>query len=243
LSRAKVWFIGGGPGPPDLLTIRGARAIAEADIIIWGTRFLMEETVTECARSDAELVPWPPASMSDLLAAYDRAKADDLVVARLVGGDPAVYVSMGEEIDRVRQLGLPFEVVPGVGTLSAAAAALGGELATARTPESLVVTSPLAEIENLAGPPLTAAIYMAGRSRDELQSRLLASGYPEQTPCAIVFGASWGHQDVILCHLDQLEANLEELAMQADPELVERQTLVLAGPTVPEAPIRGPRDI
>lgn len=83
MSRAKVWFVGGGPGAPDLLTVRAARVMAEADIVIWGAALLTEAVVADHARAGAELMPWPPATMADIYAAYDRAKAQDLVVARL----------------------------------------------------------------------------------------------------------------------------------------------------------------
>jgi precorrin-4/cobalt-precorrin-4 C11-methyltransferase len=226
LSRRKVWFIGAGPGAPDLLTVRGARAIAEADIVIWGANLVMEEAVTENARSGADLIPWPPATMDEILGAYDRARDRDLVVARLVGGDPAIYVDMSEEIDRARALELPFEIVPGVGALSAAAAALGGEVVTARTERSLLISSPKAAIEELADPGETVAVYMTGKESTGLQERLLAAGYPPGTPCAIVNRATWPDQAVVRCRLDELQSLLEG-------QRNERQTLLLDGPGVP----------
>jgi precorrin-4/cobalt-precorrin-4 C11-methyltransferase len=226
LSRRKVWFIGAGPGAPDLLTVRGARAIAEADVVIWGANLVMEEAVTDNARADAELIPWPPATMAEILAAYDRARDEDLVIARLVGGDPAVYVDMGEEIERARDQGIPFEIVPGVGALSAAAAALGGEVVTARTERSLLISSPKAAIEELADPGETVAVYMTGKESTGLQERLLAAGYPPGTPCAIVNRATWPDQAVVRCRLGELESLLGE-------ERTRRQTLLLVGPGVP----------
>jgi precorrin-4/cobalt-precorrin-4 C11-methyltransferase len=226
MSRRKVWFIGAGPGAPDLLTVRGARAIAEADIVIWGANLVMEEAVTENARSGADLIPWPPATMDEILGAYDRARDRDLVVARLVGGDPAIYVDMSEEIDRARALELPFEIVPGVGALSAAAAALGGEVVTARTERSLLISSPKAAIEELADPGETVAVYMTGKESTGLQERLLAAGYPPGTPCAIVNRATWPDQAVVRCRLDELQSLLEG-------QRNERQTLLLVGPGVP----------
>jgi precorrin-4/cobalt-precorrin-4 C11-methyltransferase len=226
VTRAKVWFIGAGPGAPGLLTVRGARAIGEADIVIWGANLVMEEAVSENAAPDAELIPWPPATMEDILAAYDRALEHDQVIARLVGGDPAIYVDMSEEIERARDLGIPFEIVPGVGALSAAAAALGGEVVTAQTDRSLLISSPKAAIEELADPGETVAVYMTGKQRAGLQGRLLAAGYQPGTPCAIVNRVTWPDQTVVRCRLDELESLLER-------ERSERQTLLLVGPGVP----------
>lgn len=226
MRRARVWFIGAGPGAPDLLTVRAARAIAEANIVIWGVNLVMEEAVTQNARPDAELIPWPPGTMGEILDAYERARARDLVIARLVGGDPAIYVDMSEEIERARDLGIPFEIVPGVGALSAAAAALGGEVVTAQTDRSLLISSPTAAIEELADPGETVAVYMTGKQRAGLQGRLLATGYQPGTPCAIVNRVTWPDQTVVRCRLDELESLLER-------ERSERQTLLLVGPGVP----------
>ena len=221
MSRAKAWFLGGGPGAADLLTVRAARAIAEADIVIWGARLVMEEAVTENARPDAELLPWPPATMDELLEAYSRAKSDDLVVARLVTGDPAVYVDMEQELDRVRSLGLDHEIVPGVGALSAAAALLGSELVTAHTDGSLLITSPKAPLEQLADPREATAVFMAGKERD-LQERLIAAGYSPSAPCAVISHATWPEELVVRGQVDQLDSILAD-------ERHDRQTIVLVG--------------
>lgn len=226
MSRAKAWFLGGGPGAPDLLTVRAARAIGEADIVIWGARLVIEEAITANARSGAQLIPWPPATMEEILAAYERASADGLVVARVVGGDPAVYVDMGEELAKVRELGLAWEIVPGVGALSAAAALLGGELVRARSEQMLAIVSAQAELERLVGPEVTMAAYMSGAEAAGLQARLLEGGYAPDTPCAIVASAGWPEQAVVRCRLDELERRLAD-------ERFRRRTLVLAGASLP----------
>jgi precorrin-4/cobalt-precorrin-4 C11-methyltransferase len=176
--------------------------------------------VTEHARSQAELMPWPPATMAQLLDAYDRAAAQDLVVARLVGGDPAVYVKLEEELERVRQLGLPHEIVPGVGALSAAAAALGRQLVTAGSDDALVIASPKARVRELAGRGATMALYMAGERGDELQRELLAAGHPKDAECAVAHRLSWPDEAVFRCRLGELGERLESPALA-------RQTLVI----------------
>ena len=225
MSRAKAWFLGGGPGAGDLLTVRATEAIAEADIVIWGERLVMEEAITANARPGAELMPWPPATMEELLGAYERASREDLVVARLIGGDPAVYVDMGEELAKVRELGLPHEIVPGVGALSAAAALLGCELARAKSEQQLAIVSTRGELERLGGEEVTMAVYMSGREGEELPRRLQAAGYGPETPCAVVASASWPQQQVVRCRLEALGEQLAE-------ERFERRTLVLVGPGV-----------
>lgn len=222
MSRSKVWFIGAGPGAPDLLTVRGARAIAEANIVIWGANLVMEDAVSETASPDAELIPWPPATMEDILAAYDRARDRELVIARLVGGDPAVYVDMSEEIERARALEIPFEIVPGVGALSAAAATLERELVTARTDQVLVIASPKADLESVLRPGVVGALYMGGKDGSEIQERLIGAGWVPETRCAIVNSATWPEQVVHECELGVLGETLAD-------EALGRRTIVLVG--------------
>ena len=222
MTHAKVWFVGAGPGAPDLLTLRAARAIAEADIVIWGANLVMEAAVAEHAAPDAELIPWPPAKMQEILAAYDRAREEDLVIARLVGGDPGVYVDMSEEIERARTLEIPIEIVPGVGALSAAAALLERELVTARTDQVLVIASPRAELETVMRPGVVGAVYMGGKGGEEIQERLIAAGWPPGTGCAVVNSATWPEQRVLQCELRLLGRTLAD-------EALGRRTMVLVG--------------
>jgi precorrin-4/cobalt-precorrin-4 C11-methyltransferase len=231
MSRAKAWFLGGGPGAPDLLTVRAARALSEADIVIYGAELIMREAITENAAADAELLPWPPATMADLLDAYSRASSEDLVVARLLWGDPAVYADLSQELERVRELGMPFEIVPGVGALSAAVEALGKEVITARTDQSLLITSPKAPLEALAGPGQVLAIYGARKDAEHLQERLLAAGHPADTSCVVLGSLSWPGEVVVRCPLQELSGTLEDGRF-------DRRTLVLVAP-IPGAPIPG----
>lgn len=231
MSAGRVYLIGGGPGAPDLLTVRGARAISRADVVIWGRTFLMEEAVTEHARPDAELVPWPPATMADILRVYDRARDENLVVARVHSGDPAIFGKL-EELDEVRARGVPHEIVPGVTAASAAAAALGRELTTSDAPRALIFAAPGREeeeqqtgptISELARPGATMAVFMSATRPDELQRELLEGGYGPDTPCAVVHQVSWPQEVVVRCPLHGLAERLEGLDLM---------TLVLVGPAL-----------
>lgn len=232
MSRAKVWFLGGGPGAADLLTVRASRAIANADIVIWGKALLMDEVVSDHARADAQLVPWPPATMSEIYGIYDRARADDLVVARLFWGDPAIFGAVREEAREVTVRGLPYEVVPGVSSLGASAAALGLELTTAPgASPPLILAAPHDDapagqrVRDLAQHGATMVLFMPGKRAHELQEQLLAGGFAANTPCAIANRVSWPDELVVSCQLDELAAALGR------PEF-ERQTLVLVGPAL-----------
>jgi len=231
--RAKVWFLGGGPGAPDLLTVRAARLLADADVVIWGASLLSEETVREYA-GEAELVPWPPAKMVDIYEVYDRAVRDDLVVARLCWGDSSLYGGVRAEAREARTRGLPVEVVPGVSSMGAAAAALGTELTQAPgNPPPLILAAPRDDppagqtITDLASHGATMVFFMAGKRGEQLQAELLAGGFTPDTPCALAHRVTWPDEVVLTCRLGQLAKTMN------DPDL-ERHTLVLVGPALEE---------
>ena len=225
MRRSKLWLLGAGPGAADLLTVRAARALGVADVVIWGKALMTDALVAEHARPDAELVPWPPAAMSDIHAVYDRARTEGLVVARLLWGDPAIYGSLRDEVREARARGLDYEVVPGVSAFCAAAAALGIELTRAPEPSpSLILTAPSAAepMRELARHGATLAIFMAGRRGQELQGELLEGGYAPDARCAVVHRVTRDGEVVVTCRLDELAAAL------ATPAL-DRHTLVLVG--------------
>jgi precorrin-4/cobalt-precorrin-4 C11-methyltransferase len=221
----KIWFLGAGSGAADLLTVRATRAIAQADVVVWGESMMDKELITEHTRPDAELVSWPPATMADVHAVYDRAQAQGLVVAFVLWGDPAIYGKLRDEIREVCARGLDFEVVPGVSAYSAAAAALGIELT--RAPESsrsLILTTPSAKepLRDFAQHRATMAIFMAGARGEDLQRELQAGGYPPQTRCAVVHRVTREGQVIAPCRLDELAVTL------VTPDL-DRHTLVVVG--------------
>lgn len=227
-----MWFLGGGPGAPDLLTVRAARVIAEADVVIWGASLLTEAVVGEHARTGAELVPWPPATMTDIYAVYERASRDDLVVARLFWGDPAIFGAVRDEAREASSRGLAYEVVPGVSSLGASAAALGLELTTAPGGSPpLILAAPRDDppagqrVRDLASHGATMALFMAGKRAQDTQDELLAGGFAPETRCAIVHKVTWPDELVATCRLDELAATIAE-------RKVERHTLVLVGPAL-----------
>jgi precorrin-4/cobalt-precorrin-4 C11-methyltransferase len=217
----KVFLIGGGPGAADLVTLRGARAIARSDIVIWGRPLVTEDLVREHSRSDAEIIAWPPATMAELEAAYDRAATAGLTVARLHGGDPAVYARLAEELERVQTRGLEVEVIPGVTAACAAAAALGWELTSEADRRPMVLASAKAPDGTIApgleraasgGPAL--AVYMIRGAGAELEHTLLDRGYASSTPCAIGNRVSWPGEVLDRCSLSELGERLAELDLE-----------------------------
>jgi precorrin-4/cobalt-precorrin-4 C11-methyltransferase len=227
---SKVWFIGAGPGAPDLLTIRGAKLIGEADVVVWA-RSLVDEGVLEHAHPEAEIIESTTIPLEDVREFYEGAVREDLTIARVHSGDPSLWGAMLEQIETCEELGLPWEIVPGVSSLGAAAAAIGRELTVPEISQSVVLTrrasrTPMPEgedIKSFAAHGTTMAIFLSAARPRLLQEELLEGGYAPDTPCAVVYKASWPDELVIECPLDELADRIREARFT-------RQALVFVGP-------------
>ena len=229
----KVWFVGAGPGAADLLTLRAARVIGAADVVIWAAS-LVHADVLEHARPDAEIVDSSQLPMEGVLPIFERAAADGLVVARIHSGDPALWGAMQEQLDRCVELGLEVEVVPGVSAFSAVAAIAGRELTIPEVAQSVVLTRleggktpmPAGEsVREFARHGTTMAIFLSAARSGQLQTELLAGGYPEHTPVIVAYQATWPDELVVGCTIATLEQTVKR-------EKLWKHTLFLVGPAL-----------
>ena len=235
----RVSFVGAGPGAPDLLTVRAVRVIGEADIVVWA-RSLVDPAILEHARKGAELVASDDRTHDDVVAIYARAAEHGLHVARVHSGDPTVYGALHEQLQACRALDLDTEIVPGVSSVSAAAAALGQELTIPDVSQTLIYTRrptrtsmPANEqLVELARHGTTLVLFLSVRRPRELQADLLEGGYAPETPCAVVYRASWPDELVVRCPLS-------ELAVAIKANRITTQALVLVGPALQESPCAG----
>ncbi len=227
---SKVWFIGAGPGAPDLLTIRGAKFIADADVVVWA-RSLVHEGVLEHACPNAEIIESTTIPLEGVLELYERAVREDLEIARIHSGDPSLWGAVLEQVEFCEELGLDWEIVPGVSSLGAAAAAIGRELTVPEVAQSVILTrrasrTPMPNNEDIkafAAHGTTMAIFLSAARPRLLQEELLEGGYAPDTPCAVVYRASWPDEQVIECRLRELADRIREAGFT-------RQALVLVGP-------------
>jgi len=229
----KVWFVGAGPGAADLLTLRAARVIGAADVVIWAAS-LVHADVLEHARPDAEIVDSSQLPMEGVLPIFERAAADGLVVARIHSGDPALWGAMQEQLDRCVELGLEVEVVPGVSAFSAVAAIAGRELTIPEVAQSVVLTRleggktpmpPGESVREFARHGTTMAIFLSAARSGQLQNELLAGGYPEHTPVIVAYQATWPDELVVGCTIATLEQTVKR-------EKLWKHTLFLVGPAL-----------
>ena len=227
---SKVWFIGAGPGAPDLLTIRGAKLIEEADVVLWA-RSLVHEGVLEHAHPDAEIVESTTIPLEGVRELYERAVLEDLKIARVHSGDPSLWGAVLEQIEMCEELELDWEIIPGVSSLGAAAASIGRELTVPEISQSVILTrrasrTPMPEgedIKSFAAHGTTMAIFLSAARPRLLQEELLEGSYTPDTPCAIVYKASWPDELIIECPLSELADRVREAGFT-------RQALVFVGP-------------
>jgi precorrin-4/cobalt-precorrin-4 C11-methyltransferase len=199
-----ISFVGAGPGAPDLLTLRGAERLAHADVVVWASSLVPEAVLGHC-NPGVELHDSATMTLEDVLAVY--AAADDATpIVRLHSGDPSIYGAIAEQMDWCRAHHRAFEVVPGVTSVAAAAAALERELTVPGLSQSLVLTRlagrtaaamrPGEGVASLARSGVSMAVLLAGARPDELQAELL-SGYLPTTPAAVVVRVTWPDERLV----------------------------------------------
>ncbi|MFC8679662.1 precorrin-4 C(11)-methyltransferase [Streptomyces griseorubiginosus] len=232
-TTGKVTFVGAGPGAADLLTFRAARAIAEADVVIWAASLVQAE-VLEHAREDAEILDSATMSLEDVVAVYERAHASGLKVARIHSGDPALWGGTQEQLDRCAAIGVETEVVPGVSAFSAVAALAQRELTIPEVAQSVVLTRlgggktpmpPGEEVREFAKHGTTMAIFLSAARSGQLVRELLEGGYPTSTPVVVAYQATWPEELMVRCTIGTLEETVKEHKLW-------KHTLFLVGPAL-----------
>ena len=229
--QGRVVFVGAGPGAPDLLTRRGARAIATADIVIWASS-LVDQRILAHASEHAEIVDSAQLPMEGVLPHYERAARHNLTVARVHSGDPSLWGAVQEQLEQCAELGLDTEIVPGVSSFTAVAAAIRRELTIPEVAQSVILTRlgggktpmpPGEQVREFARHGTTMALFLSAARSGQLQEELLAGGYPKDTPCVVAYQVTWPDELIIHTKLDTLAATIKERKLW-------KHTLVLVGP-------------
>lgn len=199
----KVYIIGAGPGDPDLITVKGARLIERCPVILY-TGSLVPKEVLARARPDALVLDSSPMTLDDILDVIKKAHADGHDVARVHTGDPSIFGSTAEQMRRMDQLGIESEVIPGVSSFTAAAAALGRELTLPELSQTVILTraegrTPMPELEQLADlakHQATLCIFLSVMLLTKV-TRQLSPIYGGDCPVAVVHKASCPDQVII----------------------------------------------
>ena len=230
----KVYFIGAGPGDPELLTLKAARLIAACPVCLYAGS-LVPQQVVACAPKGALVIDTAPMTLDETHAQILKARDSGQNVARVHSGDPSLYGAIAEQIRRLKADDIAYEIIPGVPAYTAAAAALGQELTLPEIAQSLVLTRmamkstamPKGEtLENFARTGATLAIHLAIRNLREIE-RVLTPYYGAECPVAVIYRASWPDQLV-------LRGTLQDIRAQVRGAKITRTALVLVGPALQE---------
>jgi precorrin-4/cobalt-precorrin-4 C11-methyltransferase len=215
-----ISFVGAGPGAADLITLRGAARLAVADVVVWAASLVPEAVLAHC-RDQVELHDSKAMTLEDVIAVYER--HPEAAIVRLHSGDPSVYSAIGEQVDWCVAHERAFEIVPGVGSLAAAAAAVGCELTVPGIAQSVVLTRlahrtrasvPTNEsLAALARVGATMAVFLSAARPEELQAELLAIGsqYHADTPAVIASRVSWSDERIVPTQVGRLADDLRAL--------------------------------
>jgi precorrin-4/cobalt-precorrin-4 C11-methyltransferase len=229
----KVTVVGAGPGAADLLTFRAARAIAEADVVIWAASLVQVEVLLH-ARDDAEILDSAGMPLEAVVAVYERAHREGLKVARIHSGDPSLWGGTQEQVDRCAELGIEVEIVPGVSSFSAVAALAGRELTIPEVAQSVILTRlgggktpmpPGEEVREFARHGTTMAVFLSAARSGQLAAELLEGGYRTDTPVVIAHQVTWPEELLVHCTVGTLEETVKAHKLW-------KHTLFLVGPAL-----------
>jgi precorrin-4 C11-methyltransferase len=231
MTSGRVSFVGAGPGAADLITLRGARRIAEADIVVWAASLVDPACIREHARQGVELIDSSLIKHDKAVEVYRRAASLRLKVARVHSGDPSLWGAVQEQYDACVRLGLEVEIVPGVSAFSAAAAVAGRELTVPEVAQSVILTrleggkTPMPDgeqVREFARHGTTMAVFLSAARSGQLVDELRAGGYTDDTPVVVAYKVTW--PDELILH-----TTVGELAETVKRHKLWRHTLFLVG--------------
>lgn len=224
-----ISIVGAGSGAADLITVRGARLLGQADVIVYAGS-LVNPQLLSYAKEGCEIHNSAKMTLEEVVDVMAKAHFLGKNVVRLHTGDPSIYGAIREQMDALRQKNIPFEVVPGVSSFCGAAAALQAEYTLPGVSQTVIITraagrTPVPEKENirsLAAHRATMAIFLSAGLLPQLTEDLVEGGYPPKTPAAIVYKATWPDEKVCICQVSTL-------AETAQKEGINKTALILVG--------------
>jgi precorrin-4/cobalt-precorrin-4 C11-methyltransferase len=236
-----VYFIGAGPGAPDLITVRGQRLIERCPVCLYAGSLVPAEIVAS-APTTARVLDTAPMHLDAIVAEIEAAHARGEDVARVHSGDPSIYGAIAEQMRRLEALGIPFEIVPGVPAFAAAAARIGAELTLPEIAQTIILTrtagkaSAMPEhetLEVLGQSRATLAIHLSIRNLHYVETALTPY-YGADCPVVVVYRATWPDEEIIHTTLSEMRARVRE-------EKLTRTALIFVGRVFGETKFRDSR--
>ena len=227
----KVYFVGCGPGDPDLLTIKAKKLIQKADVVVYSGSLIPPQIIKLCKK--AKLHDASKLVREEIFDILKTNSKEGKMVIRLHDGDPSIYGAIREQTDNLQKEGIEYEIIPGITSFLASSAALGSELTLPGVTQTIIVTRaesrtkvPKRErISELAKHKATMIFYLSIHLLSNIVKQAIEGGYPKSTPAAVVYRASWKDEKVIT-------GTLEDIAKKVSNEKISRTAIIIIGDVI-----------
>lgn len=224
----KVYFVGAGPGDPELLTVKAQRLLKECKICIYAGSLVSPEVVAQVA-DGAELYDSAGMSLDDMEVVFRQARDSDTDLVRLHTGDPSIYGAIREQMNSLDELGVAYEVVPGISSFQAAAATLKTELTAPEVSQTIILSrtsgrTPMPEkeeLEILAQSRSTLCLFLSVHKMADVAEEL-ADWYGQDCPAAVVFHASWPDEKIV-------RGTLADIGQKVEDEDIRKTAMIVVG--------------
>ena len=224
-----IHFVGAGCGAPDLITVRGARLLSEADVVIYAGS-LVNPALLDYCKEGCEIHDSAYMTLEEVIETMKKAESEGKTTVRLHTGDPSIYGAIREQFDALDPLGIEYDVCPGVSAFSGAAASLKAEYTLPNVSQTVMITrmegrTPVPDkekIRSLAQHQTTMCLFLSTGLLEGLQAELIAGGFSPDTPAAIVYKASWPEEKIVRCRLC-------EIAQKATENHITKTALIVVG--------------
>ena len=212
-----VHFVGAGPGAPDLITLRGKTFLEQADVIIYAGS-LVNPRLLSYAKEECQVYNSAHMTLEEVIAVMEQAEEEGKTTVRLHTGDPCIYGAIREQMDILDEKKIAYDSCPGVSSFCGAASALDLEYTLPEISQSVIITRmagrtpvpPKESIESFAAHQATMVVILSTGMLEELSQRLIAGGYKEDTPAAIVYKATWEDEKTFVCTVGTLAETARE---------------------------------
>jgi|TARA_B110001454_G_scaffold173320_1_gene164555 precorrin-4/cobalt-precorrin-4 C11-methyltransferase len=238
-TQGKVYIVGGGPGDPELLTLKAKRIIESADVVIFADS-LVPPQIVEFAKEGAQVIGSSELNLDQIMELELNAVKEGKVVARIQSGDPSIYGAILEQMRILDDAGVEFEIIPGVSAAFAAAAVLKSEFTVPEKSQTVIMTRmegrvamPEGEqLKDLAAHGCTMVIFLSITRMTKVVRELTSSGYTEDTPVAVVYRVGWSDELII-------RGTLKDIAAKVRAAKITLQALIIVGDAVDPGLDRG----
>lgn len=225
----KIYIVGAGPGDPDLITVKGLKILQSADVVMYTDSLVNEELIAK-ARPEAEVLRTAGMHLEEMVDIIIDRVNDGKTVARIHTGDPAMYGAIMEQMALLKKADIEAEIVPGVSSVFASAAAVGAELTIPDLTQTLILTraegrTPVPEFEklrDLASHHCTIALFLSATLTKKIVKELKTAGWSDDTPVAVVQRASWPDQKIVRTTLVNLDEDMRKNGIR-------KHAMILAG--------------